>query len=130
MAVIVQMMFVSGETGEVPGETTTLIEQIVQQQVVEMVGPMLNIFTQPKNGLPLSCPATNTYLLSSPAQPPSPTAPEPAASASNTLSSTSATIKPKSPASNPSFPGKMFAKTLKTATTAAVAAPKTFRTTS
>ena len=32
-----QMMFVSGETGEVSIETTTLIEQIVHQQVVELV---------------------------------------------------------------------------------------------
>lgn len=30
-------MFVSGETGDIPTEITTLIEQIVQQQVVEMV---------------------------------------------------------------------------------------------
>lgn len=34
---IAQMMFVSGETGEILAETTTLIEQIVQQQVIEMV---------------------------------------------------------------------------------------------
>ena len=31
------MMFVSGETGDVSAETTTMIEGIVQQQVVEMV---------------------------------------------------------------------------------------------
>ena len=31
------MMFVSGETGEVTSETTSMIEGIVQQQVMEMV---------------------------------------------------------------------------------------------
>lgn len=30
------MMFVSGETGEPSPETTTVIEQIVQSQVIEM----------------------------------------------------------------------------------------------
>ena len=33
-----QMMFVSGETGDPSAETTTMIEGIVQQQVIEMVG--------------------------------------------------------------------------------------------
>lgn len=32
-----QMMFVAGETGEPSSETTTLIEQIVHEQVHEMV---------------------------------------------------------------------------------------------
>lgn len=32
-----QMMFVAGETGEPSSETTTLIEQIVHDQVIEMV---------------------------------------------------------------------------------------------
>lgn len=32
------MMFVSGETAEPSTETTALIEEIVRQQVVEMVG--------------------------------------------------------------------------------------------
>lgn len=32
-----QMMFVSGETVEPAPDTTTLVEQIVQQQVMEMV---------------------------------------------------------------------------------------------
>ena len=32
-----QMMFVSGETAEASAETTTLIEEIVRQQVIEMV---------------------------------------------------------------------------------------------
>lgn len=36
-AKIVQMMFVSGETAEPSPETTTLIEEIVRQQVIEMV---------------------------------------------------------------------------------------------
>lgn len=34
-----QMMFVAGETGEPSSETTTLIEQIVHEQVIEMVSP-------------------------------------------------------------------------------------------
>ena len=34
---VLQMMFVSGETGEPSAETTTIIEGIVQQQVIEMV---------------------------------------------------------------------------------------------
>lgn len=34
---IQQMMFVSGETAEPSVETTTLIEEIVRQQVVEIV---------------------------------------------------------------------------------------------
>lgn len=36
---IVQMMFVSGETAEPSQETTTIIEEIVHTQVVEMVIP-------------------------------------------------------------------------------------------
>lgn len=32
-----QMMFVSGETAEASTETTTLIEEIVRQQVIEIV---------------------------------------------------------------------------------------------
>ncbi|KAI9674174.1 MAG: Transcription initiation protein spt3 [Caeruleum heppii] len=35
---LVQMMFVSGETAEVSIETTSMIEEIVRQQVIEMVG--------------------------------------------------------------------------------------------
>lgn len=34
---ICQMMFVAGETGEPSSDTTTLVEQIVHEQVVEMV---------------------------------------------------------------------------------------------
>lgn len=36
-AIIPQMMFVSGETAEPSTETTTIIEEIVHTQVVEMV---------------------------------------------------------------------------------------------
>lgn len=36
--VIIQMMFVSGETVEASAETTGMIEEIVRQQVIEMVG--------------------------------------------------------------------------------------------
>ena len=35
-----QMMFVSGETGEPSTETTGIIEEIVRQQVVEIVGSL------------------------------------------------------------------------------------------
>lgn len=40
-----QMMFVSGETAEPSAETTTLIEEIVRQQVIEMVpsSPIVNL---------------------------------------------------------------------------------------
>lgn len=38
--VITQMMFVSGETAEASPETTTMIEEIVHTQVVEMVYPV------------------------------------------------------------------------------------------
>ena len=34
-----QMMFVSGETAEPSADTTGMIEEIVRQQVIEMVGP-------------------------------------------------------------------------------------------
>lgn len=37
--IIAQMMFVSGETAEASQETTTIIEEIVHTQVVEMVIP-------------------------------------------------------------------------------------------
>lgn len=40
---ICQMMFVSGETGEPSTETTTMIEGIVQQQVVEMVSLRIHL---------------------------------------------------------------------------------------
>ena len=33
-----QMMFVSGETGDPSPDTTAIIEEIVRQQVVEIVG--------------------------------------------------------------------------------------------
>ena len=35
--VLQQMMFVSGETAEASAETTSMIEEIVRQQVIEMV---------------------------------------------------------------------------------------------
>ena len=38
-----QMMFVSGETADVAPETTSMIEFIVQQQVMEMVSPHTHI---------------------------------------------------------------------------------------
>ena len=40
-----QMMFVSGETAEPSIETTTLIEEIVRQQVIEIVGTPFSILT-------------------------------------------------------------------------------------
>ena len=38
-----QMMFVAGETGEPSSETTTLIEQIVHEQVIEMVSLFISV---------------------------------------------------------------------------------------
>ena len=38
-----QMMFVAGETGEPSSETTTLIEQIVHEQVIEMVSHSISV---------------------------------------------------------------------------------------
>ena len=38
---LAQMMFVSGETAEASIETTYLIEEIVREQVIEMVGSLL-----------------------------------------------------------------------------------------
>ena len=38
-----QMMFVAGDTGEPSGETTTLIEQIVHEQVIEMVSLSIRV---------------------------------------------------------------------------------------
>lgn len=38
-----QMMFVSGETADVAPETTSMIEFIVQQQVMEMVSPQTHM---------------------------------------------------------------------------------------
>jgi len=37
------MMFVSGETADVAPETTSMIEFIVQQQVMEMVSPYTHV---------------------------------------------------------------------------------------
>lgn len=39
---IEQMMFVSGEAGDPNAETTWMIEEIVRQQVVEIVGQYSN----------------------------------------------------------------------------------------
>lgn len=44
-----QMMFVSGETAEPSIETTTLIEEIVRQQVIEIVGTPLSILIRLMN---------------------------------------------------------------------------------
>lgn len=41
--IIPQMMFVSGETAEPSPETTTIIEEIVHTQVIEMVRRILAI---------------------------------------------------------------------------------------
>ena len=41
-----QMMFVSGETGDPNTETTGMIEEIVRQQVVEIVGLNMIVFFQ------------------------------------------------------------------------------------
>lgn len=48
--ILCQMMFVSGETAEPSVETTTLIEEIVRQQVIEMVCLQFYLFsTQSKH---------------------------------------------------------------------------------
>lgn len=39
LTVIKKMMYVSGETAEIPIETTSIMEDIVRQQVIEMVCP-------------------------------------------------------------------------------------------
>ena len=42
-----QMMFVAGETGEPSSETTTLVEEIVHDQVIEMVSLAIeSVFTK------------------------------------------------------------------------------------
>ena len=42
-----QMMFVAGETGEPSSETTTLVEEIVHDQVIEMVSLAIDsVFTK------------------------------------------------------------------------------------
>lgn len=43
MPALQQMMFVAGETGEPSSETTTLIEQIVHEQVIEMVSLSISV---------------------------------------------------------------------------------------
>ena len=40
---IQQMMFVAGETGEPSSETTTIIEVIVHEQVIEMVSLSVSV---------------------------------------------------------------------------------------
>lgn len=44
---ILQMMFVSGEEAEPSVQTTTIIEEIVREQVVELVSLSLISFCQP-----------------------------------------------------------------------------------
>lgn len=53
-----QMMFVAGETGEPSSETTTLIEQIVHEQVIEMV-----ILSFPQEMFPELTPGSSNDLL-------------------------------------------------------------------
>jgi hypothetical protein len=45
---VIQMMFVSGETVEPSPETTMLVEQLVQQQVMEMVSSLICPLMQTK----------------------------------------------------------------------------------
>jgi len=47
---VIQMMFVSGETVEPSPETSMLVEQLVQQQVMEMVSSLI-------------CPSMQTKLM-------------------------------------------------------------------
>lgn len=52
---IQQMMFVSGETVEPTPETTMLVEQLVQQQVMEMVRTRNWLFPSSEANTMLSC---------------------------------------------------------------------------
>lgn len=46
------MMYVSGDTSEAPPETTSMIEEIVRQQVIEMVSSeILSITTHANEAL-------------------------------------------------------------------------------
>lgn len=49
------MMYVSGETAEPPVETTSIIEDIVRQQVIELVRLPLHPLSSPLNTNPHSC---------------------------------------------------------------------------
>jgi hypothetical protein len=49
---ILQMMYVSGETAEPPVETTSIMEDIVRQQVIEMVSSPLDTETAARGGRP------------------------------------------------------------------------------
>lgn len=52
---IQQMMFVSGETVEPSPETTMLVEQLVQQQVMEMVRSSNCVLSSSEANITLSC---------------------------------------------------------------------------
>ena len=45
------MMYVSGETAEASAETTGIIEEIVRQQVIEMVGLMYHLLSTERSQL-------------------------------------------------------------------------------
>lgn len=104
------MMYVSGETGEPSVETTSIIEDIVRQQVIELVRRLknkcsfLNLLSKSSRQLS-SATAPNLHL----AAVPNPSLP-------TTSSSRSGTTKPRSLAYAPSSRGKMSARTLKTPT--------------
>jgi hypothetical protein len=57
---ICQMMFVSGETVEPSPETSMLVEQIVQQQVMEMVSRLAPPYSEPRL---TARPAARLYCL-------------------------------------------------------------------
>ena len=60
---IPKMMFVSGETGEPSTETTTMIEGIVQQQVIEMVRePLRSSFFHRPPRHPKAAPTTSRLI--------------------------------------------------------------------
>lgn len=109
-----QMMFVSGETADVAPETTSMIEFIVQQQVMEMVCLLVML---PK--------ITHTdTTLSSLAQPSSRRDEVYAQSAQTTSSSSSDMTEPKSAGFAHFCPGKMSEKAPKTATTKVALMPR------
>lgn len=109
-----QMMFVSGETADVAPETTSMIEFIVQQQVMEMVRllipppAILHTDTRPSSLARLSWRRDEVYAQSAP----------------TTSSSSSDMTEPKSAGFAHFYPGKMSEKVRKTATTKVALMPR------
>lgn len=116
---VFQMMFVSGETADVAPETTSMIEFIVQQQVMEMVRclPPLPTFTH--TNTERSSPAQLSWRLD-----------EVYAQSAQTISSSSSDMTElKSAGFAHSYHGRMLGKAPKTAMTrVALMLPRTILT--